>query len=231
MQRSTVISRALIAIALAAGVGATGVATASAAAADAVSIKATVTCDSETNLHVITWTVTNLTQGQIDTRGGNITDVRLTAGHSLDSFIRFFPGSMPAAGDTAVGTSRADGNALGVIDLSLNLFVTSIDSFGQATASVTLTDVCGAVAPAPAPVPAPTTTTIPPTTTTAAASEAPVVTAVAAADGTLPHTGGNTALALPALLTLMFGMALTIMARRPKLTSAVVRAARVGRTS
>jgi len=233
MHLSIGFSRALFAAALVAGVGAVGVGTASAAVAAPVSIVASVTCDTATNNHVITWTVMNLTQQPIDTRGGNITDTKLTAGHSLDAFIRFFPGTMPAAGDISVGTSRADGNALGVIDLSLNLFVTSADSFTQVTATATLTDVCGASAPAPAPAPTTTapTTTVPATTTTAVASQAPAATAVSASDGTLPRTGGGTPLALPALLAVLLGLGLTLTFRRPKHVSYAVPARRVGRSN
>jgi hypothetical protein len=224
MQRFTVLSRALAATALVAGVAAAGVGTASAAVGAPVSITPTVSCDSETNAHVITWTVTNLTQGSIDTQGGNITDTGLTTGKSLDTFIRFFPSTMPAAGDISVGTSRADANAVGVIDLSLNLFVNTLDSSIQVKASVTLTDVCGAATPAPAPAPASTTTT-------AAASEAPAVTAVSAADGTLPHTGGGTSLVFPALLALLLGLGLALSARRPKFISYAVPAPRAPRSN
>jgi len=231
MHRSIGFSRALFAAALVVGVGAVGVGTASAAVAAPVSIVASVTCDTATNNHVITWTVTNLTQETVDNNGGVLVDTKLTVGHTLDLFIRFFPGTMVGAGAISVGTSRADGNALGVIDLTLTVFPRTSDTFIQVPASVTITDTCGAAAPSPAPTTTAPTTTVPATTTTAVASQAPAATAVSASDGTLPRTGGGTPLALPALLAVLLGLGLTLTFRRPKHVSYAVPARRVGRSN
>ena len=165
--------------------------TASTAAAGTVStVTSSVACDTTTGLQVITWTFKNFENVDSTITSAVIDATGLTVGSHTEAAAVLTP-TVVASLATATGATHASGDAVGTVTLHVVFSTAQVPlGFPAVTGSATLTGGCVAA-----------------TTTTA----------VAAANGQLPHVGQSTG-ALPwiALGLVGIGLALVSVRRRPR---------------
>ncbi|MEI7754188.1 MAG: LPXTG cell wall anchor domain-containing protein [Actinomycetota bacterium] len=201
----SIVRRAAVAVGIVASVVGLGATTAQAGNQPTLSVS--VSCDSQTGQQVIHWSYTN-----VGTRNVSLfrnfdafSGVQLASGSMISVQLQMSP-DVIAPSETATATSFATPDAVGTVNVVVQIFDAGIDRFLNVAGTATLTG-CEV----------PTTTAAPTTTTAAPTTVAPTTTAAPGSQAPLPETGGDNSL-LPVAAGLL-GTGVVLLAARRRLNA------------